>query len=78
MFKDCFNKYGYNFDDVSKMATLDLIEIMVFWNKSYGVIISVHDATNKILSRDSNYIVDVAKFGNSSIARKEVILTTNL
>ena len=30
-----------------------------FWNKDYGVITSVHDVTNKILSRDSNYIVDV-------------------
>ena len=27
--------------------------------KVYDVIISVHDITNKILSRDSNYIVDV-------------------
>ena len=33
---------------------------------------------NKILSRGSNYIVDMAKwlkFGNSSIAMEEVIIT---
>ena len=54
----------------AKMATLGLLKIKVFWNKGYDVIIYVHDVTNKILSRDSNYIVDVvmwSKFGNSSI-----------
>ena len=36
--------------------------------------VSVHDITNKILSRDSNYIVDVVfwqKFGNSSFSLHE-------
>ena len=54
-----------------KMATPGLLKIKVFWNKGYDVIIPVHDATNKILSRDSNYIVDVfmwPNFGNSSIS----------
>ena len=37
------------------------LKIKAFWNKSYEVLIHVHDVTNKILSRDSNYIVDVAK-----------------
>ena len=37
------------------------LKIKLFWNKSYEVLIHVHDITNKILSRDSNYIVDVAK-----------------
>ena len=41
------------------MATLDLLAIRVFWNKVYDVIISVHNATSKFLSRDSNYIIDV-------------------
>ena len=53
----------------AKMATPDLLVIMVFWNKGYGVIIPVDDVTNKFLSRDSNYIVDVfmwPKFGNST------------
>ena len=54
-----------------KMATPGLLKIKVFWNKGYDVIIPVHDATNKILWRDSNYIVDVfmwPNFGNSSIS----------
>ena len=65
----------------AKMTTLGLLKIKVFWNKGYDVIISVHDVTNKILSRDSNYIVDVVmwpKFGNSSISMKEVIITSIL
>ena len=65
----------------AKMATLGLLKIKVFWNKGYDVIISVHDVTNKILSRDSNYIVDVfmwPKFGNCSISMREVITTSIL
>ena len=63
----------------AKMATPGLLKITVFWNKGYDVIISVDDVTNKILSRDSNYIVDVfmwPKFGNSSISMREVITTS--
>ena len=41
------------------MATPSLLKIKVFSKNSYDVIIYVHDVTNKILSRDSNYIVDV-------------------
>ena len=44
---------------LAKMATPGLLKITVLWNKGYDVIIPVHDVTNKILSRDSNYIVDV-------------------
>ena len=43
--------------------------------------ISVHDLTNKILSRDSSYIVDVAvwpKFGNSNISMRKVIINSIL
>ena len=46
---------------------------MVFWNKGYDVIILVDDVNRKILSRDSNYIVDVfmwPKFDNPSISMK--------
>ena len=43
----------------AKMATPGLLKIAVFSNKGYVVIIPVDDATNKILSRDSNYIADV-------------------
>ena len=65
----------------AKKVTPGLLKVKVFWNKGYDVIISVHDVTNKILSRDSNYIVDVVmwpKFGNSSISMREVIITSSL
>ena len=58
----------------AKMATPGLLKITVFWNKGYDVIIPVDDVNNKILSRDSNYIVDVfmwLKFGNCSISVRE-------
>ena len=64
--KDCFSKHGYNLDDFSKNGYL---------------IISAYDITNKILSCDSNFIIDVVmwlKFGNSSISMKEVIITSIL
>ena len=63
----------------AKMATPGLLEKKVFWNKSYDVIIHVDVATKKILSPDSNYIVDLfmwSKFGNSSISVREVITTS--
>ena len=41
------------------MITPGSVKIMVFRNKGYKVINFVHDITNKILSRDSNYIADV-------------------
>ena len=65
----------------SKLATLGLLKRKVFWNKGYEVITSVYDVTNKVLSRESNYIVDVVmwpKFGNSNISRREVIITSIL
>ena len=65
----------------AKMATLGLLEIKLFWNKDYDVINSAHDVTNKILSRDSNYIVNVVmwpKFGNCWTSMREVITTSIL
>ena len=65
----------------AKMATPGLLKITVFWNKGYDVIISVDDVINKILSSDSNYIVDVfiwPKFGNCNISMREVITTSIL
>ena len=59
----------------AKLSTLGLLKIKVFWNKGYDVITSVHDVTDKILSRESNYIVDVImwpKFGNSGILWKKL------
>ena len=66
---------------LAKLAALGLLEIKVTWNKDYSVIISTHDVTNKILSRGSNYIVDVViwpKFGNSNIFMTEVVITSIL
>ena len=62
----------------AKLATLGLLKIKVTLNKSFDVIIFVHNVTNKILSRYSNYIVDVVilpKFGNSCIFMTEVTIT---
>ena len=65
----------------AKLATPSLLKIKIFRNKGYDVIIPDYDATNKILSRDTNFIVDVIiwfQFGNSSISMKEVIITSIL
>ena len=65
----------------AKMATPGLLKIMVFWNKGYDVMISVHDVTNRILLRDSNYIVDAVmwpKFDKSNISMREVMIMSIL
>ena len=65
----------------AKMATQGLLKITTFWSKGYDVIIPVDDANNKILSSDSNYIVDVfmwPKFGSSGISVREVNTTSIL
>ena len=65
----------------TKMATLGFLKTKVYWSKGYGVIIFVDDVTNKILSSDSVYIIDVfmwPKFGNSSISMREVIIISIL
>ena len=65
----------------AKMATPGLLKMTVFWNKGSDVIIPVNNFTNQILSRYSNYIVDVfmwPKFGNYSISMREVITTSIL
>ena len=65
----------------AKMANPGLLKTMLYWNKGYDFIIPVNDVTRKILSRDSNYIIDVImwpKFGNSSISMKQVITTSVL
>ena len=65
----------------AKMITPGLLKITVFWNEGYGVIFSVDDVTIKVLSCDSNYIVDVfmwPKFGNCSISMRKVITTSIL
>ena len=70
VFKNSFNKNVTILMMSTKTATPNLLKINVFWNKDY-------DVSNKILSRDSNYIVDVVmwpKFGNFSISMREVII----
>ena len=65
----------------AKITTPGLLKIRVFWNNGYDVIIYVHDVTNKILSRDLIYIIDVVmwpKFGNWSISMRKVIITSYL
>ena len=60
----------------AKLAILGLLKIKVFWSEGYDLIIYVHVVTSKILSRDSNYVVDVVmwpKFGYSSISMRKVI-----
>ena len=44
----------------AKFTTSDLLKIdCIFSNKGYDVMISVWDIINKILSHESNYIVDM-------------------
>ena len=65
----------------ANMAAPALLKIKIFWNEGYYVIYFVDDVTNKILSHESNYIMDVVmrpEFGNSSICIREVIITSNL
>ena len=59
----------------AKMVTPGLLKITVFWNKGYDVTIYAHDVTNKILSLDSTYTLDMfmwPNFDNYSISMKEV------
>ena len=63
----------------AKLAALGLLRIRLFRNERYDVIIYDHDVNSKILSRESNYIVDMVmwpKFGSSSISMREVIITS--
>ena len=65
----------------AKLAILGPLRIKVFWNKVYDVLSFFHDVTNKILLRDSNYIVIGVmwpKFCNSSISMRQVIITSFL
>ena len=59
----------------AKLATLGLLKIKVFWNEDSDVITFVQDVTNKVLSRDSNYIIDMVMLAKYSISMREVIMT---
>ena len=43
----------------AKLTSPGLLEINIFQDNGCDVIISEHEVSNKVLSRDSNYIVDV-------------------
>ena len=43
----------------AKLVTPGFLKTKIFQNKDYDVIILHHDVTNKILSRDLKYIVNV-------------------
>ena len=43
----------------ANLATLGFLKIKIYRNKKFDVIISLHDVTNKILSSNSVYIVQV-------------------
>ena len=84
-FSSVFKSFLINFIIIlmmsARMATLNLLKLTVFSNKGYDVITPVDEVINKILSRDSIYIVDVfmwPKFGNCSISMREVIITSIL
>ena len=65
----------------AKMATPGLLKTTAFWNNGHDVIVPIYGVTNKISSRNSNYIVDLfmwPKFGNPSISMREVIITSIL
>ena len=65
----------------AKLATPGILEINAFWKKVLDVVISIHDVTNRILLRNSNYIVDVViwpKLGNCGISMREVIIISIL
>ena len=60
----------------AKLATPDLLKIIIFWNKGYDVIIKVCDINSKTLPHVTNYIVNAVtlrKFDSSSKSLKDVI-----
>ena len=63
----------------AKLVTPGLLEIKLFQNKGYDIIIFDYNVTKKMSSKDSNYIVYVImspKFGNTSISVSEFIVTS--
>ena len=65
----------------SKLASHGLLKIKILKNKDYNVLIVDYEVSNKALSCDSNYIVDVVmlpKFVHSSLSMTGIIITTIL
>ena len=64
-----------------KLASPELLKLKEFQTKGYDVIILDDDVTNNILSRNSNYVVDLGmllKVGNCSISMRDVFITSVL
>ena len=61
----------------AKLHFSGLLKTKLFQNNGNDVIITGYDVTDKILSRDSNCIVDV-NFGDCSISMTEVIIISIL
>ena len=61
----------------AKLHFSGLLKTKLLQNNGNDVIITGYDVTNKILSRDSNRIVDV-NFGDCSISMTEVIIISIL
>ena len=55
----------------AKLVTLGLLKMKVFWNKSYSVKIFARDVKNKILSRVSNFVVDLVMPPNFDTLHKK-------
>ena len=65
----------------AELGSPGFLKIKVFRNKGYDIIIFDHGVTKKILSRDSNYILDVImrpQLANSSISIRKVNMTSIL
>ena len=65
----------------AKVAMPGLRKINIFKKKDSDVMIVEYDVINEVLSRDSNYIVNLVmwpKFDNCSISMREVITTSIL
>ena len=62
----------------AKMATPGLLKLTLFWNKGYDVIIPVDHVSNKLLSRDSNCIVDVQPQFYKDLTRKTAFYRVGL
>ena len=50
-----------------KFVTQSLFKLNIFLRKVYHIIISVYDVPKKILSRDSDFIIDVFTFDPSLV-----------
>ena len=81
VFKSCFNKHGHILMMLAKKAAPSLLKLKIFWKKGYDVIFFALDITSPILSRDSNYNVNVVmwpKFSNCSTYVREAIIASIL